>query len=60
MNDEPDMPLISQLRLDIAERDRQIADLRRQVAELRSAVDALLRPAPSELLAKNMAHPSRQ
>jgi hypothetical protein len=52
--------LIAELRLTIAEQHRTIADLTRQNKELRAAVDALLQPAPSELLSKNMAHPSRK
>jgi cell division protein FtsB len=39
---------------------RQNKELHRQNKELREAVDALLKPAPSELLEKNRAHPSRQ
>jgi cell division protein FtsB len=39
---------------------RRNADLERHNKELREAVDALLQPAPSELLAHNLAHPSRQ
>lgn len=50
---------IAEQRATIAERDRIIADLERQNKDLREAVDALLQPAPSELLAQNMAHPSR-
>jgi len=38
----------------------RIGDLEQQNRELREAVDALLQPAPSELLEKNRAHPSRQ
>jgi hypothetical protein len=34
------------------------ADLERHNRELRQAVDALLQPAASELLAKNLTHPS--
>lgn len=47
------------LRGTLAEQVRCIADQQRQIVELRGAVDVLLQPAPSELLAKNMAHPSR-
>lgn len=47
------------LRSTLAEQARCIADQQRQIIELRAAVDVLLQPAPSELLAKNMAHPSR-
>ena len=50
---------VAELRTTIAEQSRCIADQQRQIVELRGAVDALLQPAPSELLAKNMAHPSR-
>jgi len=39
--------------------ERANADLKRQNQELRDAITALLQPAPSELLAKNRAHPSR-
>lgn len=48
-----DIALIEDLRL-------QVADLERHNKQLREAIDALLQPAPSELLAKNLAHPSRQ
>ena len=44
----------------IAELRQQITDLTRHNKELRQAVDALLQPAPSELLPQNAAHPSRQ
>jgi hypothetical protein len=44
----------------IAELERQVADLARHNRELREAIDALMRPAPSELLLKNLAHPSRE
>jgi hypothetical protein len=47
------------LRSALTEQARCIADQQRQIVELRAAVDVLLQPAPSELLAKNMAHPSR-
>lgn len=43
----------------IAELERLLADRDRQIAELRSAIDALLQPAPSELLSANLTHPSR-
>lgn len=52
--------LIAELRMTIAEQARQIADLTRHNQELRAAIDALLQPAPSELLPQNMAHPSRK
>ena len=52
--------LIAELRMTIAEQAHTIADLTRHNRELRAAVDALLQPAPSELLAQNMAHPSRK
>ena len=42
------------------ELEAEIGALNRHNIELRGAVDALLQPAPSELLAKNTAHPSRQ
>jgi len=48
------------LRETIAEQARIIADLDRQNIELRQAVNALLQPAASELLAQNLAHPSRK
>lgn len=67
MSTDDDNRLIAELRLTIAEQREQIAeltlqktDLTRQNKELREGIDALLRPAPSELLPKNMAHPSRQ
>jgi hypothetical protein len=62
MNDETmtGETLVKSLRETIAEQARCIADQQRQITELRAAVDALLQPAPSELLEKNMAHPSRQ
>lgn len=44
----------------IEEQEAEIGALNRHNIELRGAVDALLQPAPSELLAKNLAHPSRQ
>ena len=47
------------LRNTLAEQARCIVDQQRQIVELRAAVNVLLQPAPSELLAKNMAHPSR-
>ena len=48
------------LREQIEIMERQVADLKRQNRALSEAVDALLQPAPSELLPKNMAHPSRR
>ena len=51
---------IGALNRHIREQDQEIGALNRHNIELRGAVDALLQPAPSELLAKNMAHPSRQ
>lgn len=48
------------LRLRIQDLEADNAGLRRYIKELREAIDALMQPAPSELLAKNMAHPSRQ
>lgn len=44
----------------IAELERLLADKDRQIIELRAAIDVLLQPAPSELLAKNLDHPSRK
>ena len=52
--------LVRELRAEIEALTRVNADLKRQNHELREAVDSLLQPAPSELLAKNLAHPSRQ
>ena len=48
------------LRVRIAELERENAYLRRHIEELREAIDALMQPAPSELLARNLAHPSRK
>ena len=48
------------LREQIEILERQVADLERHNQLLRDAVDALLQPAPSELLPKNMAHASRR
>ena len=48
------------LRRRIEEQEAEIGALNRHNIELRGAIDALLQPAPSELLAKNIAHPSRQ
>jgi hypothetical protein len=63
----PDETTIVELRAALAEARRTNlelarlnADLDRHNKELRQAVDALLQPAASELLAQNMAHPSRQ
>ena len=47
------------LREQIEILERQVADLEQHNRQLRDAVDALLQPASSELLEKNMAHPSR-
>jgi hypothetical protein len=52
--------LIAEMRETIVALRRSNADLERQNKELREAVDALLQPAPSELLPQNMAHASRQ
>jgi hypothetical protein len=52
--------LIAEMRETIVALRRTNADLERQNQELREAVDALLQPAPSELLPKNLAHASRQ
>lgn len=51
---------INDLERQVADLAQQVADLERQNHDLRDAVDALLRPAPSELLPKNIAHPSRR
>jgi hypothetical protein len=51
--------LLGETRARNIELARKCADLERHNKELREAVDALLQPAPSELLAKNKAHPSR-
>jgi hypothetical protein len=50
---------IDRLRAENRELKRLNADLDRQNRELRDAIDALLQPAPSDLLARNLAHPSR-
>jgi hypothetical protein len=50
--------LLQETRTRNIELARKNADLERHNRELRQAVDALLQPAPSELLAKNKAHPS--
>ena len=47
------------LRRQIVSLERQVMDLARHNKELRDALDALLKPAPSELLSKNFTHPSR-
>jgi hypothetical protein len=54
------MAEIDELRAENAELRRLLADARRQIEEGREAIDALMRPAPSELLAQNYAHPSRR
>ena len=54
------LPVEVALREQIEILERQVADLERHNRLLRDAVDALLQPAPSELLPKNMAHPSRR
>ena len=51
---------MSALREQIEIMERQVADLERHNQQLRDAVDALMQPASSELLAKNIAHPSRR
>jgi prefoldin subunit 5 len=63
--DEIDPPL-DQLRAQIAFMAEEIAGLRleitrrdRYIAELRTTIDALMQPAPSELLSENLTHPSR-
>ena len=53
------LPVEVALREQIEIMERQVADLKRQNRALSEAVDALMQPAPSELLPKNMAHPSR-
>jgi hypothetical protein len=60
MSETNETTLIQELRDTLLKQRRQITDLTRHNKELREAIDALLQPAPSELLAKNMAHPSRQ
>ena len=50
--------LLQEARAHNIELARVNRDLERQNKQLRQAVDALLQPAPSELLAKNLAHPS--
>jgi cell division protein FtsB len=47
------------LRKQIVSLERQVMDLARHNKELRDAVDALLKPASSELFPINSAHPSR-
>ena len=54
------LPVEVALREQIEIMERQVADLKRQNRALSEAVDALMQPASSELLAKNMAHPSRR
>ena len=53
------LPVEVALREQIEILERQVANLERHNQQLRDAVDALLQPASSELLTKNMAHPSR-
>jgi hypothetical protein len=48
------------LRTTIGEQSRCITDLMRHNKQLREAISVLLQPATSELLAKNMEHPSRK
>ena len=55
-----DAELIRDLRKAIDALTRENRDLLRQNKDLRDAIDALLQPSPSELLARNLAHPSRQ
>ena len=55
-----DTPVMNALREQIEIMERQVADLKRQNRALSEAVDALMQPASSELLTKNMAHPSRR
>ena len=54
------LPVEDVLREQIEILERQVADLERHNQQLRDAVDALLQPASSELLAKNMAAPARR
>ena len=54
------LPVEVALREQIEILERQVADLERHNRQLREAVDALMQPASSELLAKNMAHTSRK
>ena len=54
------LPVEVALREQIEIMERQVADLERHNQLLREAVDALMQPASSELLTKNMAHPSRR
>ena len=51
---------IDELRAENHELKLTVARLARYIGELREGLDALLRPAPSELLAQNFAHPSRR
>ena len=53
------LPVEVALREQIEILERHVADLERHNRQLREAVDALLQPASSELLTKNMAHASR-
>ena len=59
MDAKPQSDEIVALHNRIADLVREKADLERQNKELREAIDALLQPAPSELLSKNLTHPSR-
>jgi cell division protein FtsB len=56
---QPQGDEIVALRNRIADLERENADLVRQNKQLREAVDALLQPAPSELLSENLTHASR-
>jgi hypothetical protein len=51
---------IDELRAENLELKLTVARLERYIGELREGLDALLHPAPSELLAQNSAHPSRR
>lgn len=51
---------IDLLKHRVRELEREVHDLTRHNRELRETVDALMRPAPSELLTRNFAHPSRR
>lgn len=54
------MSEIEDLRTANAALRLEVTRLERYVTELREAIDALMQPAPSELLARNKAHRSRR
>ncbi len=60
MSDDTEDTHVFELQRLIAEQQREILDLKRHNQQLREAIDALMQPAPSELLEKNLAHPSRK